>query len=139
MSDREYQSKDSDTLRICSHCLDMLESRRKAQIDQMVKPTIWQLYSLLQGNKKQIQSSVELYNKMYNSLTSGETTFLLQDVQTLRSSIAEKAQMIDTLSKKIASEMVDSRTPKAAVVQSNIRKSTSNYIKVGFPAHLLIC
>ncbi|ERL92717.1 hypothetical protein D910_10027 [Dendroctonus ponderosae] len=129
VSDREYLSKDSDTLRICSHCLDMLECRRKAQIDQMVKPTIWQLYSLLQGNKKQIQSSVELYNKMFNSLTSGETTFLLQDVQALRSLIAEKAQMIDTLSKKIATEMVDSNTPKAAVVQSNIRKSTSNYIK----------
>lgn len=67
---------------------------------------------------------------MYNSLTSGETTFLLQDVQALRSSIAEKAQMIDTLSKKIASAPVDLETPKAALLQNNIRKSTSNYIKV---------
>ncbi|CAG9766369.1 unnamed protein product [Ceutorhynchus assimilis] len=129
VNDKEYSGKDSDTLRICNHCLNMLESRRRVQVDQMIKPTIWHLYSLLQNNKKQIEAAVELYNKMYNSLTSGETTFLLQDVQTLRSSIAEKAQMMDTLSKKIASEPVDPETPKAALLQNNIRKSTSNYIK----------
>lgn len=67
---------------------------------------------------------------MYNSLTAGERTYLLQDCQSLRLSIAEKAQMIDTLSKKIAQEPVDPDTPKAASVQSNIRKATSNYIKV---------
>lgn len=68
--------------------------------------------------------------KMYNSLTAGERTYLLQDCQSLRLAIAEKAQMIDTLSKKIAQEPVDPDTPKAASVQSNIRKATSNYIKV---------
>ncbi|KAL1514244.1 hypothetical protein ABEB36_003531 [Hypothenemus hampei] len=129
VNDREYSGKDSDTFRICNHCLNMLESRRKVQIDQMSKPTIWHLYNLLQSNIKQIQSSVSLYDRMYNSLTSGETTFLLQDVQALRSSIAEKAQMIDTLSKKIASEPVDCETPKAVLLQNNIRKATSNYIK----------
>ncbi|XP_066245412.1 rabenosyn-5 [Euwallacea similis] len=129
VSDKEYSGKETDTLRICSHCLDMLESRRKVQIDQMVKSTTWQLYSLLQSNKNQIQSSVDMYIKMYNSLTSGEITFLLQDCQALRSTIAEKAQMMDTLSKKIASEPVDPETPKAAVLQNNIRKAVSNYIK----------
>lgn len=129
VGERGHSWKESDSLRICNHCLNMLECRRKVQIEQVMKPTIWHLYSLLQNNKKMIQSSVDLYNKMYNSLTSGETTFLLQDVQALRSSIAEKAQMIDTLSKKIASEPVDPENPKAAVLQNNIRKSTSNYIK----------
>lgn len=78
--------------------------------------------------------------QMYNSLTSGERTYLLQDCQSLRLAIAEKAQMIDTLSKKIAQESVDSDTPKAALVQSNIRKATSNYIKVSltFDNHLTV-
>ncbi|XP_030759520.1 rabenosyn-5 [Sitophilus oryzae] len=129
VSDREHSGKDTDSLRICHHCLDMLESRRRVQINQMKKPTIWHLYSLLQSNKKQIQNSVELYTKMYDSLISGKTTFLLQDVQSLRLSIAEKAQVIETLGKKIASESVDPESPKAALVQANIWKSTSNYIR----------
>ncbi|XP_050300672.1 rabenosyn-5 [Anthonomus grandis grandis] len=128
-SDKDYSGKETDTLRICDHCLKMLESRQRVQINQMLKPTIWQLYSLLEKNRKQVQSFVDLYNKMYDSLTSGETTFLLQDLQSLRSTIAEKAQIIDTLSKKIASEPVDPEMPKAVLVQNNIRKSTSNYIK----------
>ncbi|XP_060520267.1 rabenosyn-5 [Cylas formicarius] len=118
-----------NSIRICKYCLDMLESRRKVQVEQMMQPIICQLYSLLQKNKTQIQSSVDLYNKMYDSLMSGETTFFLPDLQALRSSIAEKGQMIDTLSKKIASLSVDSDTPKAAPLQNNIRKATSVYIK----------
>lgn len=60
----EHLGKETDSLRTCLHCLNMLESRRKVQIEQMKKPTIWHLYLLLQSNKKQIQSSVDLYNKV---------------------------------------------------------------------------
>lgn len=66
---------------------------------------------------------------MYTSLVSGETTYLLQDLQSLRTTIADKAQMIDTLSKKIASLPIDTETPKAAALQNSIRKATSIYIK----------
>ncbi|KAJ8925922.1 hypothetical protein NQ315_009774 [Exocentrus adspersus] len=130
VSNREHgPSRESDSLRICHHCLDMLESRRRVQIEQMIQPIICQLYSHLQKNKFQIQSSVDMYNKMYNSLISGETTYLLQDLQALRTTIADKAQMIDTLSKKIASLPVEVETPKAAALQNSIRKATSIYIK----------
>lgn len=66
---------------------------------------------------------------MYTSMVSSETTYLLQDLQSLRTTIADKAQMIDTLSKKIASLPVDPETPKAAALQNSIRKATSIYIK----------
>ncbi|XP_018570987.1 rabenosyn-5 [Anoplophora glabripennis] len=122
-------AKESDSLRICNHCLDMLECRRRVQIEQMIQPIICQLYSHLQKNKFQIQNSVDMYNKMYTSLVSGETTYLLQDLQSLRTTIADKAQMIDTLSKKIASLPVDPETPKAVALQNSIRKATSIYIK----------
>lgn len=62
-------------------------------------------------------------------MKSGETTYLLQDLQSLRNSIADKAQMIDTISKKIASVPVDPETPKAAILQNSIRKATSSFIK----------
>lgn len=66
---------------------------------------------------------------MYNSLISGETTYLPQDLQSLRTTIADQAQMIDTLSKKIASLPVTDETPKAVILQNSIRKATSIYIK----------
>lgn len=66
---------------------------------------------------------------MYNSIISGETIYLLQDLQSLRTSIADQAQLIDTLSKKIASLPEEDDFPKAAVLKNNIRKGTSVYIK----------
>ncbi|KAJ8972346.1 hypothetical protein NQ317_008756 [Molorchus minor] len=81
---REQSSgRESDSLRVCSHCLDMLECRRRVQIEQMMQPIICQLYSHLQKIKFQIQNSVDMYEKMYNSLVSGETTYFLQDLQSL--------------------------------------------------------
>lgn len=66
---------------------------------------------------------------MYNSLVAGETTFLLQDVQTMRTEIARKAEMLDTLSKKINLLPIDDQTPKMTTLQSSIRKATNVYIK----------
>lgn len=57
--------KESESLRICTHCLDMLENRRKAQIEQMIQPIICQLYSHLQNNKQHIQNSVDMYYKVF--------------------------------------------------------------------------
>ncbi|KAJ8967405.1 hypothetical protein NQ314_002912 [Rhamnusium bicolor] len=129
-SDREPATgKEGDNLRICNHCWNMLDCRRRVQIEQMKQPIICQLYSHLQKNKFHIQNTVDMYEKMYNSLVSGETTYLLQDLQSLRTTIADKAQMIDTLSKKIALLPVDPGMPKAAALQNNIRKATSVYIK----------
>lgn len=45
----------------------MLESRRRAQIDQMIQPIICQLYSHLQTSKQQIQNSVDMYYKVIMS------------------------------------------------------------------------
>ncbi|XP_044263653.1 rabenosyn-5 [Tribolium madens] len=125
----QVQGKEPDSLRICNHCLDMLESRRRVQLEQMRQPIICQLYNHLQNLKSQTQSSVDLYLKMYNSLTSGETTFHLQDTQALRATIAKKAESIDILSKKIASLPVDEETPKVELLQNSIRRATSHYIK----------
>lgn len=107
----------------------MLESRRRVQLEQMRQPIICQLYNHLQNLKSQTQSSVDLYLKMYNSLTSGETTFQLQDTQALRVTIAKRAETIDILSKKIASLPVDEEMPKAELLQNSIRRATSHYIK----------
>lgn len=129
VNNQENTGKESDSLRICHHCLDMLECRRRVQIEQMMQPIICQLYNHLQKIKLQAQNSVDLYLKMYNSLTSGETTFQLQDTQSLRTTIAKQAEMIDTLSKKIAALPDEHDNPKVQTLQNAIKRATSHYIK----------
>lgn len=65
---------------------------------------------------------------MYNSLISGETTYQLQDVQNLRTTIGKQAKMMETVGKKIASLPVDPENPKTATLQTNIKRATSYYI-----------
>lgn len=121
--------KDNEQFRICFHCSSMIEQRRIVQAEQMMQPIISQLYAHLQTMKSQVQSMVDLYKKMYVSLTGGEATFQLQDAQTLKASIGSKAEIIDTISKKIANLPIDDFNPKVQSLQNSIRRATSNYIK----------
>ncbi|KAL3287243.1 hypothetical protein HHI36_001719 [Cryptolaemus montrouzieri] len=124
------KGRNNDSFRICSHCASMVEHRRMIQAEQMMQPIISQLYAHLQNLKSNIQSEVDLYEKMYRSLTDGESTFKLQDAQTLKASIGAKAETIDTISKKIASLPEDeSSVIKIEALQNSIRRATSNYIK----------
>lgn len=66
---------------------------------------------------------------MYNSLTSGDTTFQIQDAQSLRTSIAKQAETIDAISKQILAIPNEPDQGKAAVLQTSIRRAASQYIK----------
>lgn len=66
---------------------------------------------------------------MYNSLTSGDTTFQLQDAQSLRSSIAKQAEVLDAVSKRILAIPPNPEYPKAVLLQTSVRRATSQYIK----------
>ncbi|KAF5297120.1 hypothetical protein FQA39_LY02700 [Lamprigera yunnana] len=120
---------EGDSIRVCSHCMNMLENRNQAQMLQVNQPVICQLYSNLQKIKNDLEPSIELYEKMYNSLMSGEQTFRLQDVQSLRLSIAQQAEVLDVISKKIMSIPLDPDESKAILLQNSIRRATTLYIK----------
>lgn len=66
---------------------------------------------------------------MYNFLTSGITTYELQDAQSLKSSIGKKAEALDLISKKIVELKLDSETPKFLTLQKAVKSATSHYIK----------
>lgn len=55
---------DNDSIRVCRHCIIMLENRRFIQMQQMAQPAICLLYEQLQKLRIQVQSSVDLYNKV---------------------------------------------------------------------------
>lgn len=57
-------SKTEDNLRLCAHCMNKLESRNQVQMLQGTQPLICQLYNRLQKIKCDLQSSVNLYEKV---------------------------------------------------------------------------
>lgn len=122
-------SKTEDNLRLCAHCMNKLESRNQVQMLQGTQPLICQLYNRLQKIKCDLQSSVNLYEKMFDSLKSGEDTFHLQDAQSLRSSIAQQAEVLDVISKQIVATATESDQPKVLLLQNAIRRATTQYIK----------
>lgn len=66
---------------------------------------------------------------MYNSLVAGNTTFHLQDAQSLKTTIAQHARTLDTLSKNLTLIPPDPDAPKVASLQNAIRKATTQYVK----------
>lgn len=109
--------------------MQMLETRRTAQVNQSVQPTICKLYDSLQIARSELHQSVELYHKIHSHLTSGSTSYQLQDAQSLKSSIARQTEALDLISKKIAAMNPETEDPRALTLQNTIRRSISNYIK----------
>lgn len=66
---------------------------------------------------------------MYSSLTTGDTTFQLQDAQSLKVSLAKQSEILDSLSKKIAALPVDTDVPQMFSLQNSIRRATAQYLK----------
>lgn len=66
---------------------------------------------------------------MYNSLTSGNTTFHLQDAQSLKVTIAEQAKSLDVLSKNIALIPPNPDAPRVITLQNTIRRAITQYVK----------
>nr|XP_022904647.1 rabenosyn-5-like [Onthophagus taurus] len=119
---------ESDSLRICGHCMNMLECRRYIQMHQMVQPRICLLYEQLRKVKAELLTSVDLYEKMHLSLSSGDTTYHLQDVQALKGSIAKEIESLDAISQAIATLPVDDSS-KLQMLQYSIRRSITHYVK----------
>lgn len=67
--------------------------------------------------------------QMQESLGSGETTFQLQDAQSLRGSIAKQAEQLDLCSKRIQALPAEPDCPKTLSLQAAVKRATSQYIK----------
>lgn len=66
---------------------------------------------------------------MHSRLTSGDTTYHLQDAQSLKSEIAHQAELLDVLSKKIAALPTDPESPRNLSLQNSVRRSITNFIR----------
>lgn len=95
------KDKPIEPMRICDHCMHLLENRKEMQDSRTYRPKITEVYEKIQNLKKEILPELPMYLKIIESLYEGDSIFTLQDAGALRSKIGRGAELIDTLSKSI--------------------------------------
>ncbi|CAK9800806.1 Rbsn [Anthophora quadrimaculata] len=88
--------------RICTHCANLLDAREKQKAKHFDKPIVCQFYEKMRTYMQEASQYVKMYNKMWESLNEGETTYNLEDAQALRVKIAKLGENIDLISKRIS-------------------------------------
>ncbi|XP_034187930.1 rabenosyn-5 [Osmia lignaria lignaria] len=88
--------------RICTHCANLLDAREKQKAKHFDKPIVCQFYEKMRSYMEEASQHVKMYNKMWESLSEGESTYNLEDAQTLRVKIAKLGENIDLISKRIS-------------------------------------
>ncbi|XP_003698279.1 rabenosyn-5 [Apis florea] len=88
--------------RICTHCANLLDAREKQKAKHFDKPIVCQFYEKMRAYMKEASQYVKMYNKMWESLNEGESTYNLEDAQALRIKIAKLGESIDLISKRIS-------------------------------------
>ncbi|XP_076231174.1 rabenosyn-5 [Calliopsis andreniformis] len=88
--------------RICIHCANLLDAREKQKAKHFDKPIICQFYEKMRGYMEEASQHVKMYNKMWESLSEGESTYNLEDAQALRIKIAKLGENLDSISKRIS-------------------------------------
>lgn len=95
------KDKPIEPMRICDHCIHLLDNRKEMQDSRTYRPKIVEIYEKIQNLKKEILPELPVYMKIINSLYEGDSIFTLQDAGALRTKIGRGAELIDTLSKSI--------------------------------------
>ncbi|KAI5729579.1 hypothetical protein M8J76_004120 [Diaphorina citri] len=135
-------SANSDlNLRVCSYCLQLLESREVLKESRNSRPLICDLYDALMGKKQEASKLRAMYLEMIDSLLAGETMYYASDAQALRVKLVRLAENIDTISNKVttlssasgAQQASDSPMTMSQRLHKSIRQASTNFIRT----HLL--
>ncbi|XP_012542286.1 rabenosyn-5 [Monomorium pharaonis] len=87
--------------RICIHCINLLDAREMQKAKQFDKPIVCEFYEKMREYMSEASQHLTMYNKMWESLKEGETTYSLEDAQSLRVKLAKLGENIDITSKRI--------------------------------------
>ncbi|XP_017763467.1 PREDICTED: rabenosyn-5 isoform X2 [Eufriesea mexicana] len=102
ITERIVRAGSEQHFRICTHCANLLNAREKQKAKHFDKPIVCQFYDKMRAYMKEASQHVEMYNKMWESLNEGESTYNLEDAQALRIKIAKLGENIDLISKRIS-------------------------------------
>uniref|UniRef100_A0A8D0B0I2 Rabenosyn, RAB effector n=1 Tax=Salvator merianae TaxID=96440 RepID=A0A8D0B0I2_SALMN len=124
--------KDDDRIRCCRHCKDTL-LKREEQIDEKeYTPAIVKLYEKLRLCMEKVDQKAPEYIKMAESLNAGETTYSLENANSLRMEVQKMYELIDALSKKILTLGINEEPqphPRTLQLQRMIRYSATLFVQ----------
>ena len=93
----EFRGRDKDFIddvRLCVHCLHLLENRKEMQDSKSARPPITKLYDRIESIKKEVGPDLILYEKIIESLERGDSSYTLKDAGTLRGKVGQMAEVI---------------------------------------------
>ncbi|XP_059616332.1 rabenosyn-5 [Phlebotomus argentipes] len=125
---KSADSADLTTLRICEHCLHLLENRKEMQDRTTFRPTVTRLYDRVQELKRDISPDIPMYRKIVTSLYEGDSIFTLADASALRSKIGRVAEQVDNVSKGIMA-LPTPQGSRAEALKKALRLACVSYIK----------
>ncbi|KAH8298229.1 hypothetical protein KR018_011409 [Drosophila ironensis] len=89
------------SIRLCEHCLWLLDTRRDMHESRTCRPLLVQVYEQIRQLQKEVTPDLDTYLKIINSLNEGDTIFTLADASALRGKIGQVAEAMDVRSKRI--------------------------------------
>ncbi|XP_052286142.1 rabenosyn-5-like isoform X4 [Dreissena polymorpha] len=127
-----FSSEGDPHIRSCDDCRKLLE-RRDLQMEQRnTKSTIVLLYEKLKFLIEECEALLAKYLPMVESLSSGESTYKLQEAQLKRTELVQKYHHIDEISKRISTlnnNLEERVSHKQDQLQKSIRTNASNVMQ----------
>ncbi|KAH8409603.1 hypothetical protein KR222_010796 [Zaprionus bogoriensis] len=98
---QQMQHHEDRAIRLCRHCLWLLDTRQDMHESRTCRPLLAQVYAEIHQLQKQVTPDLDMYQKIVNSLYDGESIFTIADAGALRGKIGQVAETIDLRSKRI--------------------------------------
>ncbi|XP_034475361.1 rabenosyn-5 isoform X2 [Drosophila innubila] len=98
---QQMQHHEDRSIRLCQHCLWLLDTRQDMHESRTCRPLLAQVYEEIRQLEKQVSPDLDMYLKIVNSLYEGESIFTIADAGALRGKIGQVAETIDVRSKRI--------------------------------------
>ncbi|KAL7026834.1 hypothetical protein ACKWTF_005186 [Chironomus riparius] len=117
-----------DTIRMCEHCLHLLETRKEMQDGRLARPFITKLYERIETLKKEVMPDIAMYEKIIKSLYKGDSVYTIADASALRGKIGSIAELLDDLSKKALTLKAQQGSREEALHKS-LRMGVIKFIK----------
>lgn len=117
-----------DCIRLCSHCLHLLENRKEMQDSRSSRSDLTILFERIEAIKKQVAPDLAMYEKMITSLYDGDSIYTLADAGALRGKIGHSAEILDELSKKVLSQKC-AKGSRQEALQKSLRLAAIKFIK----------
>ncbi|CAO1376245.1 unnamed protein product [Diamesa serratosioi] len=127
--DNEIAGKEPvDQIRLCEHCLHLLETRKEMQDSRSVKPMITKLYDRIESIKKEVMPDLVMYEKIVNTLYLGDSVYTINDATLLRGKVGKMAEILDSLSKDML-QIKCQKGSREESLQKSIRLGCIKFIK----------